>query len=117
MSRLLEATFGDASYPDVPGYKEPTTSRIAADDLAGYAAALGRLVLLKIAEQPRTADEVADSLGLSVLTVRPRVSELRNQGKVRPKLKPDGKQLRRLNESGKSAIVWEAGEEPKKETE
>ena len=49
-----------------------------------------------------TADEVAGRLGLSILSVRPRISELTRLGKVRDS------GHRRRNTSGKNAIVWAA---------
>ena len=49
-----------------------------------------------------TADEVAELLGESVLSVRPRVSELKAQGRVEATTK------RRCNVSGKTAVVWRA---------
>lgn len=49
-----------------------------------------------------TADEVAELLGESVLSVRPRVSELKVQGKVEATTK------RRCNVSHKTAVVWRA---------
>jgi predicted ArsR family transcriptional regulator len=47
-----------------------------------------------------TADECAGRLGLSILTVRPRVTELSRLGKLRDS------GARRANGSGKKAIVW-----------
>ena len=109
MGRLSEAMIGDGSapsYPAAPGYKEGTTSRLAARQVADVDN-VRCLVLQKIRREPRTADQVAAALDLSILTVRPRVSELRAGGDVRPRLRADGKQDRRKNESGASAIVWE----------
>jgi len=60
---------------------------------------------------PATADEIANALGISILTIRPRVSELRRMDKI------CDAGMRRKNASGKSAIVWkikeDAGWEPK----
>ena len=47
-----------------------------------------------------TADEVADVLGQSVLSIRPRVTELANNDEI----EDSGK--RRKNASGRNAIVW-----------
>jgi DNA-binding Lrp family transcriptional regulator len=59
-------------------------------------------VLAQIAQYPdgATADEIAKDLNLSVLSVRPRVSELKRTGKI----KLTG--ARRKNESGMTATVW-----------
>lgn len=47
-----------------------------------------------------TADECAGRLGVSILAVRPRVTELSRLGKLRDS------GTRRANNSGRSAIVW-----------
>ncbi|MGU3316308.1 hypothetical protein ACLBWH_12225 [Sphingomonas sp. M6A6_1c] len=47
-----------------------------------------------------TADEVAGRLGLSILSIRPRLTELARLGRVRDS------GSRRRNVSGKQAIVW-----------
>ena len=49
---------------------------------------------------PQTADEVAGKLGISILSVRPRFSELAASGR----LVDTGE--RRSNSSGKMAKVW-----------
>jgi hypothetical protein len=59
-------------------------------------------VLAQFAQYPSgaTADEIAKDLNFSVLSVRPRVSELNRTGKI----KQTG--ARRKNESGMTATVW-----------
>tara|TARA_R100001163_G_scaffold17524_1_gene15658 strand:+ start:2971 stop:3243 length:273 start_codon:yes stop_codon:yes gene_type:complete len=47
-----------------------------------------------------TADEVADVLGCSILSVRPRVAELANNNEI------EDSGERRRNASGRNAIVW-----------
>lgn len=106
MSRIAESAYGDtpAPYPKSPGFKEPTTSRDAARKFAGHARTLRDDVLtVIIAAGPTgaTADEVADKLRQSVLAVRPRVSELREQKQIERHAT-----LRRKNGSGMSAAVW-----------
>jgi transcription initiation factor IIE alpha subunit len=97
MSRMSELV-----YPDVPGFKAPGPSEDAANIVRGSAAKLRGLVLGRIRECPNgaTADEIAEHLNLSVLSVRPRVSELKRTGKI----KQTG--ARRKNESGMTATVW-----------
>ena len=95
------------SYPHVPGYKSRETSCSAAEDVKATAASLRAkcLSILQMQEYQNglTADEVATLLnGQSVLSIRPRFSELVNKGKI----KDTGD--RRLNASGKRAIVWAA---------
>ena len=108
MSRVCEALWGAEAYPSAPGYKEPTTSRAAAERIRPTAEDLRARVLASIKAEPKTADAVADALGITLLTIRPRVSELRAQGQIRPKIDERGRQVRRRNFSGASAIVWEA---------
>jgi hypothetical protein len=68
------------SYPDVPGVKERRlngASRKAAEDIAGSVNTVRAKVFAHLkTDGPRTADETAADLGLDVLTVRPRFSEL-----------------------------------------
>jgi predicted ArsR family transcriptional regulator len=89
-------------YPKHPGFKERgSTSEDAARSVgANRARALRDVVLNVIQWMPRTADEVAQALGMNVLTIRPRVAELRRMGKI----EPSG--ARRPNASGKKATVW-----------
>jgi len=90
-------------YPRRAGFKEGTTSRDAAlrIERRGRAAAL-RAAVLGAFELgwSGTADELAYRLGESVLSIRPRVTELHKQGK----LEPTGERHR--NESGASAHCW-----------
>jgi predicted ArsR family transcriptional regulator len=65
-------------------------------------------VLVQLAAYPggATADEVAKDLNLSVLSVRPRVSELNRTGKIE---QTGG---RRKNDSGMTATVWRVKRQP-----
>lgn len=67
---------------------------------------LRRLVLDAIKTCDRTADEVAEALGLSVLAIRPRVTELRKLGLIAATEK------RRRNISGQTAVVWRVSDAP-----
>jgi hypothetical protein len=91
------------SYPDGPGFKARDTAQAAAEDAAETATLL-RARALAVLERSNglTADEVAGRMGASILSIRPRISELTRLGKVRD----SGE--RRLNVSGKSAVVWAA---------
>jgi hypothetical protein len=76
-----------AAYPNAPGFKSGQTSRDAARAIAGHAATVRANTLKEFcAAFPRgmTADECARLLGVSILTVRPRVSELRAAGMLEP---------------------------------
>lgn len=102
-----------AGYPVAPGYKENTTSRDAAK-AAGLTASQMRddlMVLYRgIWPAGMTADEAAGKLGRSILTVRPRITELRKLSLLMPALQPakpdqDAKPMRRPNASGQMATV------------
>jgi predicted ArsR family transcriptional regulator len=92
------------TYPASPGFKAGGTSRDAADSMKPSAPLLRARVLARIRAVPGgiTADEAAASLGLSVLSVRPRFSELAADGLI----KPTGE--RRKNASLRAANVWKA---------
>lgn len=97
MSRLPE------EYPDKPGFKAPGPSEQAAEKIAGRAEIVRAAVLAAFkGKYPdgATADEIAKEMNLSVLSVRPRVSELHRLGH----LQDTG--TRRKNESGMTATVW-----------
>lgn len=107
MSRMAEAAFGDTpyEYPLTPGFKEGTTSREAAQAVASTAKNLRDQVYMAIWKTGRagaTADEIATRLGRTVLSIRPRVSELHKLERI----VPTGE--RGTNESGLSAKVWKA---------
>jgi predicted ArsR family transcriptional regulator len=91
-------------YPSQPGWKGMETSRAAADDVAPKAPRLREMVLVALRDKPRTADECADHLGIDKLSIRPRCSELSALGKI----VDTGD--RRLNASGKRAVVWGAAQ-------
>lgn len=92
------------TYPDTPGFKSAGTSEEAAQASAGSAKILRQQVLHAIAAAPNglSADDVADHLNRSVLSVRPRVSELRRLGEIRPSHR------RTKNQSGMTATIWVA---------
>jgi hypothetical protein len=99
---ILEAGVTEAlSYPNRPGAQNRDTSQSAADALAPKVARL-RDMTLAIFERAGslTADQAAARMGLSILSIRPRVTELARLGRV----KDTGE--RRPNASGRNAIVW-----------
>lgn len=91
-----------SSFPEIPGYKVEGPSADAADKMAGTAKTLRAEVLrtLILTTHGMTADEIATELHRSILSVRPRVSELHRLGLIRPT------ERRGRNESGMSATVW-----------
>jgi predicted ArsR family transcriptional regulator len=93
------------SYPDTPGFKALGPSSEAAQKMTRHAATVrGRVLQFLRSEHPAsfTPDQIAHRLGISFLSVRPRVSELHLQGEI----EPDG--TRRKNDSGMSAQCWRA---------
>lgn len=92
----------DQRYPKVPGHKVGGTSRAAAEKIKPRAPTLRDAVLSLMSDAALTADECASKLNKSVLSVRPRLSELFAMGKIF-----DTGRTRR-NESGVSAVVWRA---------
>ena len=86
------------TYPNAPGYKRQGTSQEAAQSID--AQTIRDACLACFYESDYTADEVADKLKLSVLAVRPRITELQRKGEIRATFR------RRRNASGRNAIVW-----------
>lgn len=89
-----------AVYPDTPGFKADGPSAEAADHAASAAATLRAQALALLRTRSLTADEIAAALGRSVLSVRPRISELVTLGQV------EDTGERRRNRSGRRASVW-----------
>lgn len=91
-----------SEYPEHPGFKVPGPSQEAAAVIQNTARTIRvevlRTLILNVGGM--TADEIAGHLQMSVLTVRPRVSELHRAGMIR---KTD---RRGKNQSGMSATVW-----------
>jgi predicted ArsR family transcriptional regulator len=103
MKDLLGDEPYSATYPDNPGFKERGgTSEQAAQSMTSSAATLRDLVHDTLKRESMTADEVATRLGKSILSIRPRLSELRAKGMIIATGRA------RLNESGKPAQVWMA---------
>ena len=90
------------SYPFIPGAQDRDTSIAAADAIEAAAPTLRDLSLAAIRASGTglTADEAAATLGLSILSIRPRVTELGRLGEI------EDTGVRRNNDSGKKAIVW-----------
>jgi hypothetical protein len=88
-------------YPEVPGSKEKGgTSEQAAREMESVAGRLRKGVLRTLGTLgSATPDEIAEAMGESVLSIRPRCSELVRMGSVRKMAQ------RRLNRSGKAASV------------
>lgn len=98
---FMSGPFPPVAYPDRPGWREPVTSKAAADSIVESAASLRGKVLASLRGAPATVHEMAARLERAVSSVQPRFSELRADGKI----EPAGEQ-RRNETSGKSAHVW-----------
>lgn len=94
----------DAIYPTAPGYKEHGgTSEEAARSFKPTVAALRAVALRHLCDVGLgglTADETAGRMCCSILSVRPRISELYRMGLIQK----TGE--RRKNGSGMAAAVW-----------
>lgn len=91
------------TYPKRAGYKEANTSKEAAQavEATGRAARLRDDVLAYFqAGRQATADEVAEALEESVLSIRPRVAELKAAGLI----VETG--VRRRSSTSRSSHVW-----------
>jgi predicted ArsR family transcriptional regulator len=101
-ARLMGTRFDrGANYPQSPGYRQTDTSKAAAESMKPSKAILRAAVLnLLYPALCVTADEAADILGIDKLSIRPRFSELREEGLI----VDTGD--RRRNDSGRKAIVW-----------
>lgn len=74
-------------YPRDPGWKAPGTSRNATKAITGRAKTIRARVLRFLTQQHPssfTADQIAAGLGESILSVRPRVSELHRSELIEP---------------------------------
>jgi len=89
-------------YPAHPGHKAPGTSAESAQRMAGTAELLRTKALALLKGAALTADEVAQAIGETVLSIRPRISELKRMGLI------VATSQRRPNISGHSAAVWQA---------
>lgn len=95
--------FAAPRYPNRAGFKETETSKDAADaiEASGKAKTLRlRAYELFATGWEGTADELAAALGASILSVRPRVSELHRLGYL------EHAGVRHLNFTGVYAHVW-----------
>lgn len=92
-----------STYPNAPGHRGVETSIAAANALTHKLGRLQRLAHEAIRAAGwlgLTADELAERLDMDRYSIQPRTSELKRKGLIR-----DSGQ-RRLNSSGKQAIVW-----------
>jgi predicted ArsR family transcriptional regulator len=92
-------------YPHHPGSKSPGASSEAAHAIARHATTLRMRVYCFLRERypaAFSADQIAESLGETILSIRPRVSELNKAGEI------EAAEGRSKNQSGMSAHCWRA---------
>lgn len=85
-------------YPTSPGFRMGSDTSLAASQSVD-ANTLRARVLAELRKAPGTADEIAARLGLSILSTRPRLTELKRMGRI------IDTGTRRPNASGRSAAV------------
>jgi hypothetical protein len=93
------------AYPDRPGWKARGASSEAAYAIARNATTLRTRVHSFLRDRypaAFSADQIADGLGETILSVRPRVSELKKIGAI------EAVNQRHKNQSGMSAHCWRA---------
>lgn len=88
------------TYPNAAGYKREGTSQAAAQTIDA-STLRGQVLALLRRKGPLTADQCASELRLSPFSIRPRLTELQRAGKA------EDSGLRRPNNSGRNAIVWQ----------
>jgi predicted transcriptional regulator len=90
----------EPTYPHAPGWRDPETSREAAEAMEPRAGTLRAAALAFIRAHPHhTSNEIAAALHETELAMQPRISELRAQGLIIN----DGRGRTR---SGRSAHLW-----------
>ena len=90
-------------YPYHPGSKAPGASADAARRITGHARTLRLRVLGFLRDRypaSYSADQIAENLGETILSIRPRVSELNKAGAI------EAAEVRHKNNSGMSAHCW-----------
>lgn len=89
-------------YPEAPGVKAPhrDTSQAAADGIAPEVKSLRARVYDAIKDCPRSPEQIADHLGVPLMNVRPRTSELSAKGLI------EDSGLRGIADGGRQSIIW-----------
>jgi len=90
------------AYPEGPGFaRDSDTSYQAAEEVSESKEVIAYRCLASLeAHGPQTADEIAEHIGLDILSVRPRITELKACGAIK-----DAGERRRNKRSGKMASV------------
>lgn len=96
---MTEPDLFSLGYPHSPAYRVGSDTSFAAAESVD-ANTLRAKVLEALAMGPATADECAARLGISILSARPRLTELKRMGRI------IDTGTRRPNASGRSAAVF-----------
>ena len=106
MSRIAEKLAPDLfGYPFAPGWKREDSSREAAEAIKPSAEMLREKIYRAIKDAGSygaTADEASAAINVSPFAGRPRVTELRAVGRIKPSME----NKRRPSSTGRSSIVW-----------
>lgn len=95
-------------YNGMPGFKVSGPSQEAAEKVSARVNYLqGKCLEALRAHGPMTADEIAEKVGETILSIRPRCTELQANGRIQDS------GVRRRNVSGRRATVWALGTVPK----
>lgn len=98
-------------YHGTTGFRNTDTSYDAARKANETAGGYRERTAAALSEHgPMTADEIAQALDVSILTIRPRVTELRHAQRI----EPTGQ--RRKTAAGNTAIVWRLAKPAGQET-
>lgn len=89
-----------ARYPASPGFKTAGPSEEAAKAMKPRAATIREGVLACLVLSPMTPEQIAARLGIDILAVRPRLTELKLLGQV------EKTEARGPSRGGLSATVW-----------
>lgn len=89
-----------ASYPNNPGFKARDTSKAAAESIRPAALRTQVLDLIRESVFGSSPDRAARELNVSILSIRPRFSELAAKGLIIDSGRRD------MTESRKTSIIW-----------
>ena len=100
----MQGEFDFDKYPYKAGHRKVKTSIKSANDINKKLKRLQKVVLLeleKVSPEGLTGSEIANKTGYSILSIRPRTTELKLQGLIIDTEKT------RKNEGGKSEIIYQ----------
>lgn len=104
VSAIMQGEFDFDKYPYKAGHRKVKTSIKSANDINKKLKRLQKVVLLeleKVYPEGLTGSEIANRTGYSILSIRPRTTELKLQGLIIDTEKT------RKNEGGKSEIIYQ----------